>query len=59
MELNLNERTLVFIQAPLQFTETNITNVFAKKNNKTLRETIEHHRYSKLSSNVETRYAGF
>lgn len=45
-----------FEPVPLTFLEGRVTNVFAKKNNKTLQETFEHRRYLKLGLEMRKRY---
>jgi len=45
-------RKLRFLRVPLAFIAHGLTDVFAKKNNKSLRETLEHPRYKSLSDPV-------
>ena len=60
MELTFNDKELLFIQATLRFIgPQNITNVFAKKNNKTLKETIEQRRYAKLANLINAQYKNY
>lgn len=56
MHVKLDGKTLVFYEIPLLFSKHNITNIFARKTNKTLRETLLHHRYKKFSDQVEQSY---
>ena len=56
MKLRLNEDIIEFTETALQFMETDISNVFAKKNNKTLKETVRHTRYIKFLNDVEAKY---
>lgn len=46
-----------FVQVPLQFVEGEQTNTFANKNNKTLRQTLEHVRYIKLETEAQNRFS--
>lgn len=45
-----------FIEVAMKFSKDIRTNVFALKNNKTLKQTIEHSRYSKLKKETEERF---
>lgn len=47
-----------FVNVPLIFLAHGIFDVFAKKNNKTVRETLAHRRYKSLSMPVSTQYPG-
>jgi len=47
-----------FISVPLAFEEGLHTEVFGNKNNKSLLETLEHHRYAKFRQSVEESYPG-
>ncbi len=51
-----NFHALGFIPAGLRFIEGSRTNVFAQKNNKTVAETLTHHRYQRLTTETEARY---
>ncbi len=48
MFIDLDGSNLTFFQVDLNFKVVKITDVFSKKNNKTLRETLKHNRYRKL-----------
>ena len=48
--------SLEFHSIKLEFVEIGITNVFAKKNNRTLGETFEHRRYAPLLVEMHGRY---
>jgi hypothetical protein len=47
---------LEFYQLPLSFYASDIANIFARKNNKTLAQTIMHRHYQRLSSEVFRKY---
>lgn len=49
LSLDGNER-YDFAHVSLTFSDGSYENVFATKNNKTLRQTLEHHRYANLTS---------
>lgn len=46
-----------FARVALQFVEGQQTNVFSLKNNKTLKQTLDHKRYTKLKAEVLDRYS--
>ena len=56
MELKLNERKLTFKIIQLTFDKKNIENIFYDKNNKTLKETFEHDKYSRLKTFLADKY---
>lgn len=56
MELKLNERKLTFKIIQLTFDKKNIENIFYDKNNKTLKETFEHDKYSRLKTILAEKY---
>lgn len=56
MQLKINDRILEFKIIPLTFEKKNIVNVFYDKNNKTLRQTFEHHKYSRLKLLLGDKY---
>lgn len=56
MNLKVFDQTIQFKIIPLTFKSKDITSVFYDKNNKTLRQTLEHHKYSKLKLLVEDKY---
>ena len=56
MELKLNERKLTFKIIQLTFDKKNIENIFYDKNNKTLKETFEHDKYSRLKTLLADKY---
>jgi hypothetical protein len=51
--------TLAFELSEITFFATGIRDAFAAKNNKTLRETLAHKRYSSLAGTVQEKYAQF
>jgi hypothetical protein len=56
--LSIDERTpLEFTGVPLRFEGGTYSDVFAKKNNKTLSQTLEHHRYAGLAKFILPKYA--
>lgn len=59
IQLSIPDGDVVFSPCSLEFTSRNIQNVFAKKNNKTLQQTIEHSRYSKLADTVLSEYTQY
>jgi hypothetical protein len=54
MILTYNGFNCKFEKVPLEFEVGNFSDVFAEKNNKTLRQTLEHRRYSALKRECET-----
>lgn len=58
MKLNCASFTLSceFREIPLKFIDGSCENVFARKNNKTVIETLNHSRYQKLKQKTVTRY---
>jgi hypothetical protein len=50
---------LDFIQLPITFEPERYINIFAKKNNKTLSQTLEHQRYAKLKPAATEKYSGY
>lgn len=59
MKLLLNNHELHFREVSLGFIPSTYSNVFAKKNNKTLRETIKHKRYNKFKNTIESNYPNY
>lgn len=59
MNICTKDKTLEFKQISLKYIDTNINNVYYFKNNKTLLETLEHYKYSRLKSNIENKYHAF
>lgn len=57
IELNVSGHSMIFVNVPLVFIAHGLTDLFAKKNNKTLRETLTHRRYKFLSDNISSQYA--
>lgn len=55
--LSLEDRELEFVQTPLAFEATRVSDVFSHKNNKTLAETLAHDRYRALAREIESKYA--
>ncbi|OFX52729.1 MAG: hypothetical protein A2046_05490 [Bacteroidetes bacterium GWA2_30_7] len=56
MNLKIIDRTIEFKNIPLTFLSRNISSVFCNKNNKTLIETFEHPKYSRLKSLLANKY---
>lgn len=56
MELKLNNNKLSFKIIQLTFVKKNIENIFYYKNNKTLKETFEHNKYSRLKTLLADNY---
>ena len=56
MILQSNNDKIVFKKSSLRFIENGITNVFRRKCNKTVRQTIQHRRYLSLAVDCQTRY---
>lgn len=48
MQLSVGDYKLKFANIEIFYDDINLTDVFSFKNNKTLRETLNHHRYSNL-----------
>lgn len=59
LQLTLDKKTLSFKEVDLKFGETNLKDVFALKNNKTLSETIEHEKYAKFKKFIIDNYPSF
>jgi hypothetical protein len=59
MQLTLPGRVLDFDRIPLEFVGGLYTEVFGLKNNKTVRETLEHPRYRKFQTLVISTYVEF
>jgi len=57
MILNWNKRELEFHQVELHFVAHDLENIFANKNNKSLRETLEHRRYKKFTEQAYSRHS--
>jgi hypothetical protein len=56
MNLKINDQTIEFKLIPLTFKSKNISNIFYDKTNKTLKETFEHHKYSRLKLLLADKY---
>ncbi len=56
MEIKINDRKLEFKIIPLTFEKKNYENVFFDKNNKTLKQTFEHEKYSRLKTLLSDKY---
>ncbi len=54
--LQVENNSYNFSQYPIIFEETKFKNVFSKKNNKTLSETLEHKRYKSLKARCNQDY---
>lgn len=59
MDLPVSTHQLHFAQTGLQFLNHSLTNLFARKNNKTLRQTLQHRRYTHLVPQVTELYAAY
>ena len=55
--LRLKNKTFDFVHVPLHFVDDLREDVFANKNNKTLRETLAHRRYASLAAACATKYS--
>jgi hypothetical protein len=58
MEILVQGHKLEPIPVPMRFGRCDIDNVFARKNNKTLAETLSGRRYVKVSEDIRHRYPG-
>jgi hypothetical protein len=56
VQISINGCQWEFLQVPLTFSRYGIVDLFAKKNNKTLAETLQNRRYAHLSPEVQRRY---
>ena len=56
LEILAADRQLHFIPVPLTFVARGLKDVFAKKNNKSLRETLAHSRYKSLAEKVSHQH---
>lgn len=56
MRVNIENREYQFEEVKLDIQIKDIQNVFFNKNNKTLGETFDHHRYSRLSKILKEKY---
>lgn len=56
MNLIINDRNILFNTISLNFQEKNIESVFYNKNNKTLNQTFEHPKYSRLKLLLANKY---
>lgn len=59
MKLHISNEELEFQKCDLQFECFNEKNVFEKKNNKTLNQTLNHQRYSKYSEVIKCNYYNY
>ncbi len=59
MNLSISSTNFIFEQVALNFSTERFTNVFAEKNNKTLKETLEHSRYEKFKIHIEKHYSSY
>lgn len=57
LELDIGGRTLRFAIRPLAISAVRETNAFARKNNKSVRETLQHRRYAHLAEWTAQQYA--
>ncbi len=56
MNIKINDRTLEFKIIPLTFDKKNVENIYFAKNNKTLRQTFELQKYSRLKTLLADKY---
>jgi hypothetical protein len=56
MRLLLGSQAFEFVETPLTFSGSRLTDLFARKNNKTVGETISHPKYVKLAPRVAEKY---
>lgn len=56
MNIQLNDETISFSIIPLTFKKRDIENVFFDKNNKTLKQTFEHKKYSRLKKLLSNKH---
>jgi len=56
LRLLLGSEPLDFVATPLTQSGDRVQNLFVRKNNRTVRETISHPKYSKLARRVESEY---
>jgi len=56
MQLSVGDYKLKFANIVINYDDINQTEVFSFKNNKTLRETLDHHRYSKFKQLFYQKY---
>jgi hypothetical protein len=59
MNIKVNDQTLEFKIIPLTFVAKDITSIFYDKNNKTLEQTFEHHKYSRLKFLLADKYKNY
>ena len=59
MELFLFGQKMVFLPVKLYLHKSDISNVFAQKNNKTVKETLNTPKYAKFKSAIESNYSQF
>src|SRR5260370_38738905 len=57
MKLTVRDRVFEFLPASIEFSRCLATDLFAKKNNKTLRETLIHPKYARLAPHVLEAYS--
>lgn len=53
------EKNIEFDLIPLTFYSKNVESIFYNKNNKTLKETLDHHRYSRLKKIMHSEFTDF
>lgn len=56
MELLWDNQSLLFESVPLFFVDGYLENIFAHKNNKTVKDTLIHRRYAKLGEEITEKY---
>jgi hypothetical protein len=56
MELQASDTILQFVPVKLHFSQNIASDLFATKNNKTLAETLQHHRYASLLPTIQKQY---
>lgn len=56
MEIRINDKIINFQIIPLTFVSNDISSVYYTKNNKTLSQTFDHHKYSRLKLLLADKY---
>jgi len=59
MKIEYNNQYYNLVKVPINFTGYDITNIFSRKNNKTLAQTLEHRRYAGLRDTINSAYSDF
>ena len=59
MKLKIKNLTFEFKKIPINIIKKGLTSIFYNKNNKTLRQTFEHYKYSQLRDLLEDKYRSY